>query len=137
MRASISEPLLGSALVVDDDATLRQAVAEQLGMLGIDTVLTAGSATEAIELCRVHPDRFDVAFVDLVMPKQTGATLLEDMQGPMGPRAVVLMSGYFASWECPLPHGVIRRLEKPFGFEELEDCLMLAAQARDDAAAAQ
>ena len=137
MRLPIHEPATtpGTALVVDDDAILRMAMAEQLDMLGVRTVLTAGSAAEALELCRLRPDGVDVAFVDLVMPRQTGATLLEDMQGPGGPRAVVLMSGYFAGWDCPLPDGVICRLEKPFGFEELQDCLALAAQARAIAAA--
>lgn len=128
-------PRPATALVVDDDVTLRNAVAEQLGMLGVRVVHTAGSAAEALELCRRHIDDIDVAFVDLVMPRQSGARLLEDLRVEGGPRAVVLMSGYFAGWDRPLPDGVIRRLEKPFGFEELEDCLALASMGRGLAAA--
>lgn len=121
---------LAAALVVDDDATLRSAVAEQLGMLGVGTVHTAGSAAEALELCRRYRGIIEVAFVDLVMPRQSGATLLEDLRAQADAPAVVLMSGYFSSWEQPLPAGVIERLEKPFGFEELEGCLSLVAHAR-------
>ena len=117
--------LVSSALVVDGDAVVRMAVAEQLTILGVGVVYTAGTAEEARQQCRRHHD-IDVAFVDLLLPRQQGADLLDDLQQPGGPRGIVLTSSYFAAWERPLPRGVLRRLEKPFGFEELEDCLALA-----------
>jgi len=66
-------------LVVDDNATNREVLREQLEHWGA-SVTEAESAEQALSLCEqviMNPDKplFDVAFLDMQMPKMDGATL--------------------------------------------------------------
>ncbi|BCD97176.1 PAS domain S-box protein [Marinagarivorans cellulosilyticus] len=63
-------------LVVDDNATNREIVAEQLAQWNIDVYLACG-ANEAVALCSAHIESglFDIALLDMQMPGIDGATL--------------------------------------------------------------
>jgi DNA-binding response OmpR family regulator len=60
-------------LIVDDDAALRQSLAEQLERDGEFTAVECETATEAIET--VDRDRFDVMLLDVGLPDMDGREL--------------------------------------------------------------
>ncbi|MGH9069021.1 MAG: response regulator transcription factor [Acidimicrobiales bacterium] len=76
-------------LVVDDEPVIRQLLAETLGGDGA-VVELAGAAEEALSRLATQP--FDVALVDLLLPRPTGWRVLEALRGGEGdrPRAVVV-----------------------------------------------
>ena len=71
-----------SVLVVDDNATNREVLRQQLGLWGA-TVVEASSGADALALCeaRVSEDLsrsgkpFDIAILDMMMPQMDGAAL--------------------------------------------------------------
>ncbi|MBX3187056.1 MAG: sigma-54-dependent Fis family transcriptional regulator [Labilithrix sp.] len=65
------------ALVVDDDALLRSALARLLKQRGLE-VQTASNGCEALELLEREP--FDVVLSDALMPEMSGLALLESIR---------------------------------------------------------
>lgn len=60
-------------LLVDDDAALRQSLAEQLTLLG--DYESHEAETAAVALARVRKDRFDAILLDAGLPDMDGRTL--------------------------------------------------------------
>lgn len=84
------------ALVVDDNAYARAAVAatlRKLGLVSIDELAGAAPAVGAI-----HAARYDIVFMDWYMPEMNGAALLEVIRDPRfsanGRAPVVMMTAY-------------------------------------------
>lgn len=68
------------ALVIDDNAYARAAVAatlRKLGLLAIDELPGAAAAVGAIQATR-----YDIVFMDWYMPEMSGAALLEVIRDP-------------------------------------------------------
>jgi CheY-like chemotaxis protein len=90
------EPLsLGSEciLVVEDDEAVRRHVSLQLARLGY-RILTAGGASEALELLEAHAD-VDLLFTDIIMPGElNGFRLAETARGLRPELPVLFTSGY-------------------------------------------
>ncbi len=80
-------------LVIDDEAPVREAVADILGMDGIH-VLAAGSGQEGIELMRLRPGQIDLVLLDLSMPGMSGEETLHRLREINGTVPVILSSGY-------------------------------------------
>jgi CheY-like chemotaxis protein len=66
----------------------RRSVLEELG----HTVLTAGTAAEALDLCGKH--RFDVVVTDYKMPKMNGVELIGRLRKQHPATALILISGF-------------------------------------------
>jgi CheY-like chemotaxis protein len=79
----------GSVLVVDDEAGMRDTVAEILECAGYE-VSTARSGEDA--LCRLAERSFDVVLMDIRMPGRDGISVLREIAGP--PPPVVMMTAY-------------------------------------------
>jgi two-component system chemotaxis response regulator CheY len=84
------------ALVVDDNAYARAAVAatlRKLGLVSIDELSGAAPAVGAIQAAR-----YDIVFMDWYMPEMNGAALLEVIRDPRfstnGRVPVVMMTAY-------------------------------------------
>jgi len=78
------------ALVVDDDDTMLEFVAGVLRRAGYD-VQTCSDGMAALELFRARP--FDVAVVDVRMPKLSGLSFLKNLRLPQNsPHRIVLFS---------------------------------------------
>ena len=54
-------------LVVDDEANIRTLIRKYAEFEG-DQVTEAENGMEAVELCRRHPDAFDIIVMDVMMP---------------------------------------------------------------------
>lgn len=112
-----SEPRIGarSVLVVDDDAEMRDTLADILSSAR-HHVVTVGSAREAME--RLTNGQFDVILTDIRMPDRDGRALYQDIaqRWPEYARRVVFVTGdtlaatlreFAAEHDCPI-------IEKPF-----------------------
>jgi len=109
-----------SVLVVDDDervATLSKRILEHFGY----SVSAVGSATEALERFRYHPESFDVVVADQKMPGTTGIELARELKRIRVDLAVVLVSGMGSSLNGERVAGgaVQVYLSKPFTADEL------------------
>lgn len=115
MRARGTETIL----VVEDDASVRDAVRIGLSKLGY-TVLAAASAAEAITLVQGTVRRPDVLLLDLVLPGTSAKQLLELLVSEGGAPNVLLMTGHpdNSSGRTTPPKGY-PIMRKPFGSRAL------------------
>ena len=68
----------GKILIVEDDVDLRETLGRALSREGY-RVSFAADGSEAVSLVRKWP--YDLAIVDLVMPKMGGIRMLEELRG--------------------------------------------------------
>ncbi len=116
--------LPASVLVVDDEASVREALVAQIGHLG-SRVESAGDAQEAQRM--LANGRYDAVLLDVRMPGASGLELHNTLltRNPEQARRVVFMTGDCVNDDV-LSH--LRRtgnpyLEKPFTFDELRKAL--------------
>ena len=87
MNAALIEHSV-SALMVEDQAELREAIATSLSMFGI-AVAGVGSAQEFRD--RLAAERFDIVIVDIALPDGDGLTLVRTLtEDPTGPGIIIL-----------------------------------------------
>jgi PAS domain S-box-containing protein len=93
MPAPEVRPLGGrEMLVVDDDAAVRDSVAEILRAEGC-RVTTASDGSEALD--RLAETRFDLVLSDVVMPRMDGYELFQTVRARYPETAVVLMTAFY------------------------------------------
>ncbi|MBI2398480.1 MAG: response regulator transcription factor [Xanthomonadales bacterium] len=105
-------------LLVEDEAPLRETLAARLKREGY-AVDTACDGEEAMFLGKEVP--FDVAIIDLGLPKMTGLELIQKLRG-MGQKYPILILTARSSWQDKvegLKTGADDYLVKPFHVEEL------------------
>jgi len=107
---------VGSILVVEDDAEVREVLIEILRDLGYRT-LVARNGQEALEALQ-RPDRIDLLFTDLVMPGgMSGIALAHEAQVIRPGLRVLLATGYSALEKPATDQFPI--ISKPFRSAEL------------------
>lgn len=105
-------------LLVEDEAPLRETLAARLKRDGF-AVDAAGDGDEGLYLGREVP--FDVAIIDLGLPKLPGMELVKALR-EAGQRYPILILTARASWQDKvqaLKYGADDYLVKPFAFAEL------------------
>jgi DNA-binding response OmpR family regulator len=112
----------GTVLIVDDEPEIREIIALGTVALGYD-VLEASDGGQAIEV--VRGNAVDVIVSDLMMPKVTGITLLQNLRdaGYMQPFIIVTAYPSQDSTLHALRLGAFDYLEKPFERSELQALL--------------
>ena len=113
------EASIGPILVVDDDDTIRETVAEALMLDGFN-VQTARNGAEALALVRKQPPSGIV--LDLMMPIMTGWQFLERCHANhllCGDVPIVVMSAYSKLPEEAAKLGVKGCIAKPFDLDVL------------------
>lgn len=113
-------------LAVDDDPLVRANTVVLLEELG-HTVLQAASADEALRVLQTAPD-IDLLLSDHVMPRTTGAQLIEAALQLRPLLSVVLATGY-AELPTSLPVQAVR-LAKPFDQAALAEAIAAALAPR-------
>jgi DNA-binding NtrC family response regulator len=115
-----------SVLVVDDDPTTRETLAEFFTGRGY-LAHTAASATEGRQSAAAHSP--DVAVVDLRLPDANGLTLFEALRADDPELAVVFLTGYadVPSAVRAMRDGAADFLEKPVDLPALEASVRRAA----------
>ena len=105
------------ALVIDDEAAVRQAVGRGLEVLGFE-IETAADGLEGV--ARVESWRPDVVLLDLAMPRMSGLTALGQIRGwSQVPVIVLSVMGEEADKVRALEAGADDYVTKPFGMQEL------------------
>jgi len=107
-----------SVLVVDDDVTIRETVAEYFESIGYQT-RTAAAATEARQMVAAHAP--DVAVVDLRLPDASGLRLFEALRADDPELEVIFLTGHadVATAVQAMRAGAADFLEKPVDLESL------------------
>jgi DNA-binding response OmpR family regulator len=107
-----------SILVVEDDAAMRDLLAEELGDAGY-TVAAAAGASSGLEMARAG--RYDLIITDLRMPEMDGFDLIRGVVAlPEAPHVVMITA--FGSIETAIRAvklGAYDYITKPFEMEEL------------------
>src|SRR5882757_1805588 len=114
---------MASILIVDDDAGLRDGLAEAIGDLGHQPQ-TAASGNEALAHLASH--RVDAVLLDLRMPGLGGIEVLRRIRSGAHPPPIAVLTA-FASAENTIEAmrlGAFDHLTKPIGRDELK--LLLA-----------
>jgi putative nucleotidyltransferase with HDIG domain len=116
--------------VVDDEASIREVVAEFLQGSGFE-VDGVSNGVEALE--KLKSNRFDVALIDLEMPHMRGTELLEKIREFNGDLVSIMMTG-FGTVETAIEamkNGALDYILKPFKLEELEVMIRRGLSIRD------
>jgi CheY-like chemotaxis protein len=93
VAARSAPSLAGTVVVVEDDAVIRALIGDILRKAGF-AVLEAQDGTEALAMCRAHPDGIDLVLSDVVMPRMSGDELSERLAAERSRARIVYMSGY-------------------------------------------
>lgn len=105
-------------LVADDDDDLRATIVDALSTSGF-SVDEAKNGDEAID--KVRSSQYDIAIVDLVMPKQTGLEVLSEIK-KISPWTKIIMVTAFATIDSAveaMKKGASDYIKKPFRLWEL------------------
>jgi two-component system response regulator PhoP len=105
-------------LLIEDDTALRQGLARQLEAEGY-RVDQAGDGAEGLFLAQEYP--FDLAIVDLGLPKLNGLALVQRLRagGKATPLLILTARGSWQDKVAGLEAGADDYLVKPFEFPEL------------------
>jgi len=116
-------------LVADDDPTLRRELAELLREDG-HAIVTAADGSEALHT--VERESFDVALLDLRMPKATGLEVLHRLRVVRPETAVVMITGEGTIDTAveAMKSGAIDFVEKPYDLEALRRTLRMVEEER-------
>ncbi len=112
-------------LVVDDKKVIGDLFDFTLGYEG-HSIKCCNDPREAIEA--VKNERFDIAFLDIVMPDKDGVTLLQELKLISPQLPVVMMSGYSVEEKRLKAQelGAITCLKKPFEMDEVRQTVRMA-----------
>lgn len=116
-------------LVADDDLTLRTELAELLRADGHEVQIVADGG-EALE--RLESEPYDVALLDLVMPRATGLEVLHRLQVLRPDTSVVMITGHGSVDVAveAMKGGAVDFVVKPFEIESLQRILASIADER-------
>jgi PAS domain S-box-containing protein len=109
-----------TVLLIEDDAVVRQLTARILRRQGY-TVLVATQANEALELAADHSTRIDLFLSDVVMPGESGPSVIERLSAARPSTKVLFVSGYPGDdiSRRGVDEGSFRFLAKPYSSEQL------------------
>jgi response regulator RpfG family c-di-GMP phosphodiesterase len=106
-------------LIVDDERSVREILAEGLSAMDYDTEI-AGSAQEALELIRDH--KFHLVLSDIEMPGETGIDLLNKIKKLDDDLDVVMVTGLVDAQTAiqAMRQGAADYVTKPFNLDEVQ-----------------
>jgi PAS domain S-box-containing protein len=109
-----------TVLLIEDDAVVRQLTARILRRQGYK-VLVATQADEALELAADHGTRIDLFLSDVVMPGESGPSVIERLSAERPSTKVLFVSGYPGDdiSRRGVDEGSFRFLAKPYSSEQL------------------
>ncbi|WP_328745559.1 hybrid sensor histidine kinase/response regulator [Geomonas anaerohicana] len=113
----------GTALLVDDEETVRGIGADMLRELGFE-VLTAADGCEAVQIYAARQD-LAVVVLDLTMPQMDGEQCFRELRR-IDPQARVIMSSGFSEYEVTRKFtgkGVAGFIQKPYKLSALREVL--------------
>ena len=117
-------------LVVDDEKQMRFLLRRLLRNAGHDLVTTAANGPEALE--QLRRQSFDLAIVDLVMPKIGGMEVLEEARKLDPAMSVIMLTAHasVSSAVKAMKAGAYDYVTKPFHVEEMKAAVGRALERR-------
>ena len=106
-------------LVIDDDAHLRESLAEVLELDGFDCI-QAGAAKEGIDSAKANNPK--VVIMDIQLPDSSGFQICQELRKYSKEMILIMMTGRFLSAEEKTQGfelGADEYLTKPFDLQEL------------------
>ena len=113
-------------LVVDDEPLVCQTVRILLEPEGY-VIATAKSGAEALAL--FEPDKFDMVFIDYLMPEMRGDQLAAAIKQRSPKQPVVMLTAFLEKFQASAPGGVDSVIGKPFALDTLRSALARYAPA--------
>ena len=112
-------------LVVDDKKIIGDLFDFTLGYSGHD-ITVVNNARDALDA--VKKNRFDIAFLDIVMPERDGVAILEDIKTAAPDLPIVMMSGYSVEDKRIRAKelGAVTCLKKPFEMDDVRKIVKVA-----------
>src|SRR5215217_7616649 len=116
-------------LIVEDEAPLREALAERLAEQGF-SVDQAESGEQAVE--RLAEFAYDILITDLRLPGADGTTVLEAALERYPDIVVIVITGYGTVKDAvdAIKRGAVDFVTKPFQFDELRHAIDAALEKR-------
>ncbi len=112
-----------AVLVADDEEIIRDLLSKILGRLGFESIV-AESGREAVDACRKHAEKIDLAIIDLIMPGLSGVETIRELKNVKPGLKVILSSG-----ETEMGDDKLRAmsadgyLTKPYRIDQLQDAV--------------
>jgi signal transduction histidine kinase/ActR/RegA family two-component response regulator len=124
-------PQAARVLVVEDERPIQELLARGIEMLG-HQVEVVGDGQDAIDLLERRAGDFDLMFVDLVLPRRSGAEVYRALSTLRRDLPVVLCSGNIeeALLDDGLRLGVVATLPKPWTLPQLHEVVQRALATR-------
>jgi two-component system cell cycle response regulator CpdR len=119
-----SEHRFGGILILEDDRSVRELLAMELGRSG-RSIITCGDGAAAHSLLEATPERFELLVLDGAAPMETGESLASwaHAQEP-GLRFLLLTDALgFQPDTSDIPKDQLVRLRKPFNLSDLRDAV--------------
>jgi len=129
MTAKVKKKLPCCILLVDDEANVRTVFSDVLKRAGY-RVKTVGDGHEAIK--EVEENTYNLALVDLRMPKMDGIEVLENIKKTKPELPVIIYTGYSSITTAveAMRKGASDYLNKPFSPEELKLAIKKALEQK-------
>ena len=110
---------MGKILVVDDEAKIRQLIRKYAEFEGYQ-VEEAGDGMEAVQICRMHPDDFDIIILDIMMPELDGFSAAKEIR-KVSDTPIVMLSARGEEYDKihGFENGADDYVVKPFSPKEL------------------
>jgi PAS domain S-box-containing protein len=119
---SAEQPMSGTALLVEDDTTVRMTVRDYLQDLGF-RVVEAKDFDEAVDVAR--SESLDLLLTDTILPGGDGVLVAEEVRARQGSLPVLMMSAHPAEYLAET--GRIAQgtplLQKPFAADRLREAI--------------
>lgn len=118
----------GRILVVEDDAAVRDALADIIVRRGHDVVVVP----DGLEACMVvREQRFDAVFLDLLLPGATGVEVLRRLKEVDDQAVVIVVTAYGDTEQAmrAAELGPLMLIRKPFRVAEIDQALRIALSA--------
>lgn len=117
----IDEPMpAAQMLIVDDEDSVREVLADMLDIFG-HSVVQCASAQAGLQALKT--EIFDIVFTDLAMPDMDGWALSEQVKQNWPDTKIILMTGYGADTSPENQAKVDAIISKPFDIEQLRETL--------------
>ncbi len=114
-------------LLVDDETVLVELLREMLESLGYH-VITSTASLDALKTFRSIPDKFDLIFTDMTMPKMTGIELARQCREIRPDVPIILSSGYseLINDKTVKEAGICEFVTKPYDISQIAKILRRA-----------
>jgi len=110
---------IGTILLVEDEAALRQVTCEYLQSKGYE-VIEAGNGEMALAICKSYERPIDVLITDVVMPGSSGPTVAKAVSEGRPALHTIFISGYAdRSLDLELLGPKVAFFQKPFSLDAL------------------